>query len=259
MTYPKSDPRLDEIDQRILYALMQDARNTTAASIADLVNVSGATVRNRIQKLEEQDVIRGYPVQIDFERAGGKLTNLYRCNAPVPERGALAQRARSIPSVVNVRTLMTGRENLHVLAVADTTAELQRVSRALTQLDIEIEDEDLVEDEFFSPYAPFDPETGADANEPNDFISLTGEADILELTVHPDAVIAGQSIEAAVRNGVLDDDTLIIGIERDDKELTPHGDTSIEADDVVTILSRNATESDDLDVFRASDAERTRP
>jgi DNA-binding Lrp family transcriptional regulator len=246
------DHRLDEIDRRILHALMRDGRNTTATAIADAVNVSGATVRNRIQKLEESGIIRGYPTQIDFERAGGKLSNLYLCNVPVPERESLARKVRSIPGVVNVRTLMTGRENLHVLAVADTTADLQRISRTLSQLGVEIEDEDLIEDEFFSPYAPFDPNTQTDPAAPNDFISLTGEANIIELTVQPDAPIAGHTLEAAVDADIIDDETLIIGIEREDRELTPHGDTVVEPDDIVTVLSRNAAESDGVDAFRAA-------
>ncbi|NHN42624.1 AsnC family transcriptional regulator [Halorubellus sp. JP-L1] len=258
MTRTSTDHRLDEIDRYILHALMQDARNTTAAAIAESLSVSGATVRNRIQKLEDQGVIREYPTQVDFERAGGKLTNLYRCNVPVPEREALAHKARSIPGVVNVRTLMTGRENLHVLAVGETTAELQRISRTISQLGIEIEDEDLVEDEFFSPYAPFNPDTDREERWPNDFISLTGDADIVELTVQSNAPIVGRSLKDAVQAEILDDDTLVIGIERDDRELTPHGDTVVEADDIVTVLSRASTDADGLDAFRAPAAESTR-
>ncbi|WP_435320289.1 AsnC family transcriptional regulator [Haloarchaeobius sp. TZWSO28] len=257
MTHPNSDHRLDEIDRRILYALMQDARNT-AASIAEEVNVSGATVRNRIQKLEAHGIIRGYPVHLDFERAGGNLTNLYLCNVPVPEREALAHKARKVPGVINVRTLMTGRENLHVLAVGETTRELQRVARNLSQLGIEIEDEDLIEDEFFSPYSPFNPDSQAVEGRPNDFISLTGEANIVEITIQAEAPITGQSIEDAVQQGILDDDTLIIGIERDDQELTPHGDTVVQADDIVTVLSRNTEIGDGLEPFCVRSPDPTR-
>jgi DNA-binding Lrp family transcriptional regulator len=258
MTRTSTDRRLDEIDRRILHALMQDARNTTAASMAESLSVSGATVRNRIEKLEDHGVIRGYTTQVDFERAGGKLTNLYRCNVPVPEREALAHRARSIPGVVNVRTLMTGRENLQVLAVGETTAELQRISRTISQHGIEIEDEDLVEDEFFSPYAPFNPHTGRGEDGPNDFISLTGDADIIETTVQSDAPIVGRSLSDAVQAEILDDDTLVIGIERDDRELTPHGDTVVEADDIVTVLSRARADADGLDAFREPTTEASR-
>jgi DNA-binding Lrp family transcriptional regulator len=252
-----TDYRLDDIDRRILYALMLDARNTTATEIAESLDVSGATVRNRIQNLEEQGVIDEYPVHVDFEQAGGRLTNLYLCNVPVPEREALAQRARSIPAVVNVRTLMTGRENLHVLAVGETTEELQRVSRTLSQLGIEIEDEELVEDEFHSPYAPFGPETDQ-GDAPTDFVSLTGEADIVEITVHEEAAMAGCTLEEAVERGILDDQTLVVGIEREDRELTPHGDTVVRVGDVVTVLSRNPDGEGGLEPFRDPSSEVTR-
>jgi len=62
---------LDEIDRRILHALMSDARNTSAPMIAEGLNVSAATVRNRIERLEEEGVIRGYTAIVDFEQADG--------------------------------------------------------------------------------------------------------------------------------------------------------------------------------------------
>ena len=84
---------------------MQDGQNTLSESIAETVNVSGVTVRNRIHNLEEAGIIQGYLAQVDFERAGGNLRNHYLCNVPVPEREALARRARAVPGVVNVRSL----------------------------------------------------------------------------------------------------------------------------------------------------------
>lgn len=257
MPYSDTDYRLDEIDRRILYALMRKGRKTTAAAIADTVSVSGATVRNRIQNLEEQGIIRGYTAHVDFERAGGKLTNLYICNVPIPEREALAQRARAISGVVNVRTLMTGRQNLHVVAVGDNTDDLHRVSRRLSQLGIEIEDENLVEDEFFSPYTPFNPNGHRQTDAPNDFIALTGQANIVEMSVNSDAPIVNHSLEEASSRGVLGEDTLVIGIERDDQEITPHGDTVIRSDDIVTVLSRTTNTEAELEAFRGLQSEIT--
>ncbi|WP_256300622.1 Lrp/AsnC family transcriptional regulator [Haloarchaeobius salinus] len=247
--------RLDDIDRRILYMLMRESRHTTAAAIAETVNVSGATVRNRICNLEEAGVISGYTAHIDFERAGGNLTNLYLCNVPVPEREALAHRARAIPGVINVRALMTGRENLHVVAVGETTNDLQRVARKLSQLGIEIEDEDLVEDEFFSPYAPFDPDGDGSDRAPEDVISLTGEANIVQITVEGNAPIAGRSLEEASAEGILDSDTLVIGIEREESELTPHGGTEVRPDDIVTVLSRSSANERVLETFRSGNPE----
>jgi DNA-binding Lrp family transcriptional regulator len=246
-----TEHRLDDVDRRILYALMGDARDTTAAEVAETVNVSAATVRNRIHNLEDAGVISGYTAQVDFERAGGKLTNLYLCNVPVARREALAHEARAIPGVVHVRVLMTGRRNLHVLAVGEDTNDLQRIARRLSNLGIEVEDEDLVADEFFDPYGPFAPDQSAEAMGPNDVISLTGDANVIEVTVDADAPIAGSTLEDASSRGVIGGDTLVIAIERDDLELTPHGDSVVRPDDIVTVLSRAGASDDTLDPFQA--------
>lgn len=251
MTYRNNEPRLDEIDRRILHALMRDARNTSAATIADGVNVSGATVRNRIHKLEDAGIIRGYNTQVDFELAEGHLTNLYLCDAPIDQREPLAHEAQAIPGVINVRSLMTGRRNLHVLAVGEDTSDLRRIARSLTDLGIEIEDEDLVEEELFAPYGPFNPDDGTQLPEPSDYINLSGDASVVKVTVTPQAPIAGLSLQDASDKGVIDDETLVIAIERDDQELTPRGDTVIRSDDVVTILSRGGKGTDALDVFNS--------
>lgn len=250
MTYADTDYRLDELDRRILYALMDDARNTTAAAIAETANVSGATVRNRIHNLEDNGVIRGYSAHVDFERADSKLTNLYQCNAPVAERESLAHEARAIPGVVHVRSLMTGRRNLHVLAVGDDTRELKQVARHLSQLGIEIESEDLIEDELFDPYDPYNPDEAISTPELNDFISLTGDSNVIEVTIGSDAPVVGLSLEEASRRGIIGDDVLVIAIERDDRELTPKGDTVVQPDDIVTILSRSASGSESLEPFQ---------
>jgi DNA-binding Lrp family transcriptional regulator len=249
MTVDEKGYRLDDLDRRIIYALMQDGR-ATATSIAKNTNVSGATVRNRIEKLESLGIITGYRAHIDFETAGGNLRNLYLCNVPVPEREALAHEARAIPGVINVRSLMTGRRNLHILAIGESTKDLQRISRSLSKLGVEIEDEDLLEDELFDPYEPFNPDDKSRTPALNDFIDLTGNAKILTVSIAANAPIAGVSLEEANRTGVLDEDTLIIAIERDNKEILPHGDTVIQSDDIVTLLSRHRTDARAIEAFQ---------
>jgi len=257
MSPHNTDHRLDEIDRRILYALMDDARDTSASTLGAEAGVSGATIRNRIKKLEDAGIIRGYSTQVDFELAGGKLTNLYLCDVPVTEREALAHEARAIPGVINVRTLMTGRRNLHVLAVGETTSDLRRIARRLSDIGVHIEDEDLLEEELFAPYGPFDPDDGKEAPEANDFISLTGDASVVEVTVQSEAPIANLTLEDAARQEILDEETLVIAIERDNLEITPHGDTVIRPDDIVTILSRAGEDTETLSTFRDSQTEST--
>lgn len=249
------DHRLDEIDRRIIHALMDDARNTAAPAIAEDVSVSPGTIRNRIAQLEERGIITGYHAGVDFERAAGYLTNLFMCNAPVSERESMARRAQVIPGVTNVRELLTGRRNLHVLAVGEDTADLRRIARALSDLGIEIEDEVLVQDETTRAYAPFGPSDETREAMLTDFISLSGDAEVAEVTVDEDARIAGMNLQEASRREVLDDDALVVAIERDDAVLTPHGDTVVRPDDIITLFSRNGVAEETIAAFRADDDE----
>ena len=244
------DEQLDEIDRRVVYELMADARGTSAPEIAEAVDVSPATIRNRIDRLEESGVITGYHAAVDFEAADGRLTNLYLCNAPVAERESYASKVRAIPGVVNVRELMTGRRNLHVLAVGEAIDDLRRIARAISSLGIEIEDEDLVQTDTSYPYSPYGPDPEADRKTLSDFTSLAGGSEIVEVTASEDAAIAGRPLSGASRRGLLDDDTLVIAIEREGMVLTPHGETRIEAGDLVTLFSRGGISDETIAAFR---------
>ncbi|WP_440989537.1 TrkA C-terminal domain-containing protein [Haloarchaeobius baliensis] len=247
--------RLDEIDRRIIYHLMSDARNVSAPAIAEEVHVSAGTIRNRIAQLEEAGVITGYHAAVDFERAGNHLTNLFICRAPVPERERVAAAALQIPGVVNVRELMTGGANVHVVAVGRDMDDMNRIARAIAELDLEIEDEELVQAEYSRSYQPFGPEDDTHASTFTDVVSLAGDADVVEVTVDEDAPVVGLTLTEAGEQETLPEDVLVIAIERDGEVLTPRGDTTVEAGDLVTVLSRNGTAADALGVFRGHDAE----
>lgn len=118
--------RPDDIDRRIIYRLMADARNTSVPAIAKEVNVSARTIRNRIQQLEERGILTGYHASVDFDRTGARLTDLFICTAPVPERERLVRTVLGVPGVVNARELMSGRENLHVTAIGTDTNDRVR-------------------------------------------------------------------------------------------------------------------------------------
>ena len=243
------DYRLDEVDRRIIYRLMQDSRNTSAPVIAEEVNVSAGTIRNRIQQLEEHGIITGYHLGVDFERVGGKLTNVFVCSAPVPDREKLAKQALQIPGVVNVRELMAGRENLHVAAVGSDMDDITRISRALSTMGLEIEEEDLLHREYQHPYHPFGPEESRQTASITDLISLAGDAEVLELTVHADAPIAGKTLKEADSAGLIDENVLVIAIERDGVTVTPKGRTEIRPDDLVTVFCQNGAADDVLTLF----------
>ena len=63
------DLMLDDTDRRILSVLQRDAR-ASMRRISEEAGVSLGTVSNRVRRLEESGVIRGYTVMLDPEKAG---------------------------------------------------------------------------------------------------------------------------------------------------------------------------------------------
>lgn len=232
--------RVDEIDKRILYQLGADARGTSAPMIAEEVSVTPATIRHRIRQLEEHGIIKGYHADVDYEAIDGKVTTQFTCTAPVDELSRLVSDVGTVPGVVHVRELMAGQMNLVATAIGSDTDDIARITQTLSNLGVTIEREDIVRDEQFQPYQPFDPENGTARTALTDFRSLSGGAELLEFTVSEDAEITGRSLEAANRAGLLPDDVLVVSIERGDRQITPNGDTSIEAGDVVSIFCRDS-------------------
>lgn len=239
----------DELDRRIIYYLERDARNTSAPDVADEMDVSPGTVRNRIGKLEDAGVIRGYHADVDYERVEGRLTNIIRATASASERPHMAQRALEVPGVVGVREVMGGRGNLAVTVVGTDTDDLSRIARKLTNVGLEIEDEALLQDEHHRPYGPFGPGDGVEpVREPFG----VGEGDeVLTVTVEADAPLAGTTLRAANEAGLIDEDVLVVAVERSGTTLTPNGDTVLEPDDLVKVYSSADVPGSTLDAFRA--------
>lgn len=251
--------RIDEIDERILYYLASDARNTSAPMIAEEVDVTPATVRNRIRQLEEHGIVQGYHADIDYESTNGKITTQFTCTAPVGDRSVIANEALSTPGVVNVRELLAGQENLVITAVGTDTDDINRIAQQLSSLGLTIEREDIVRDESVQPYQSFAPEVDRADSAITDFQSVVGGAEIVEFTVPEQAEITGHTLESANQEGLLPDDVLVVSIERGDDRITPNGDTRIEASDVVSIFSPGSFPEQSIEIFEPADETASEP
>lgn len=150
---------LDRIDKRILYALQDDARSVTTTELAADLEVSPSTVSNRIDQLERDGIITGYRATVDYGRAGFPLQVVIVGTVTVTEREAVAEQARDIPNVVNVRELLFGEGNLLVKAVGETNGDLTAVAKALTELGVAVREEILLRDEQFTPLTALQPES----------------------------------------------------------------------------------------------------
>lgn len=233
--------QLDKIDRRILYHLARDSRRTSAPDITADLDVSPATIRNRINQLEERRVIQGYHANIDYEKTGGKLTYLFICSIDTPKREYFAREALNVSGVVHVREMMSGRRNLHIEAIGEDKAEITRIARDLSNLGLEIEDESLVQREYHNPYEPFGPETALSKTVSNltNLRELAGDAKVIDLTVSESADACGHTIRELSEEGRLGEGLLIVAIERGEDVVMPNGGTEIRGGDVVTVLSQD--------------------
>jgi len=241
--------QIDSVDEQILFYLSQEARHTSAPDIAEKVDVSAPTVRNRIRRLEEEGVLRGYHADIDYQKVSGRLTNHYVCSTGNRDREEMAQRVLDVPGVINVREIMSGKGDLRITVVGTDTDDLTRIAQGITSLGIEIDDEDLVHREYFHPYAPFGPRDKEGTSPVTGVAGLAGDADVVEIIVREQAPVAGKTLQEANEEGLIPSDVLVVRINRDQGTITPTGQTLIKQNDFVTIHSRSGITQETLDAF----------
>src|SRR5262245_34866316 len=79
----------DEIDLRILQALLQDAR-ATLKDIADHARLSSPSAAERMRRLQERGVIRAYTIDLDPQSLGYTLQAIIRIR-PLPGKVHIVQ------------------------------------------------------------------------------------------------------------------------------------------------------------------------
>ena len=146
---------LDDVDRSILYLLQRDARNTTAREIGDTAGVSASTVRNRIDQLEEDGIIKGYHPEIDYEAANLPLQVTFVISAPPTELKQYSAKIRAIQGVIDVREMLTGRRNVHVDVVGTNTSDITRITDAIHDIGVEIESSEMMRRRHVQPFNHF--------------------------------------------------------------------------------------------------------
>lgn len=97
-TFVNVESALDETDRRILAVLAVDPRLTTAA-VAREVQMSAPAVRDRILRLEETRVIRGYRIDIDPAALGLPVAAWVRISPGPGQLSKIADLAERTPEV----------------------------------------------------------------------------------------------------------------------------------------------------------------
>lgn len=162
-----NDRPLDDMDRKILHQLQLNARRTDT-EIAEKVDVTSTTVRNRLDKLEDMDVIRGYFPEINYERAGYPLHVMFVCTVDPNELETLAQQILDIRGVVSTRELLGGERNVHVEIVTGSVREIETIRNELVALGMTINSSEIISKTRVQSWDHFYPGTGPDALEDDD-------------------------------------------------------------------------------------------
>ncbi|KUH81494.1 MULTISPECIES: Lrp/AsnC family transcriptional regulator [unclassified Mycobacterium] len=109
--------RLDDTDEQILAALINDAR-ATYADIGERVNLSAPAVKRRIDRMLDYGVIRGFTTVVDRSALGWTTeayVQVFRHGTIAPDR--LRAAWIDIPEVISAATVTgTADAILHVVA-----------------------------------------------------------------------------------------------------------------------------------------------
>ena len=146
---------LDDVDRSILYLLQRDARGTTAEAMADAVGVSASTIRNRIDRLEDDGIIKGYHPEIDYEAANLPLQLTFVISVPPTELKNYSEQIRGIQGVIDVREMLTGRRNVHVDVVGTSSSDITRITDAIHDIGVQIESSEMMRQRYVQPFNHF--------------------------------------------------------------------------------------------------------
>ena len=121
--------RLDDLDKRILQALLVNSR-LSFRQIAKKVGVSVVTVVQRVKRLEREGVIRCYTTMLDHEKIGYELTVIIELTI---SKGKLLDVERKIAKHKNVCAVydITGLTDAMVVAKFRSREELNNFVKSL--------------------------------------------------------------------------------------------------------------------------------
>jgi DNA-binding Lrp family transcriptional regulator len=124
---------MDAIDEKLLAALRENARSSTA-ELARLVGRSRTSVQSRIDRLEKQGIILGYGVRLAPEHSIGAVRAHVMIKVGPKEARAVTAALRTIDAV-RVLHSVSGDADLIAVAVTATVADMDQVIDRIGQLE----------------------------------------------------------------------------------------------------------------------------
>lgn len=116
---------LDELDQKIVRLLIQNAR-MSYSEIGKLVGISRVAVKMRVQALENHGIIEEYTAIINPQKISGAVSCYFEIETKPEAFALVTEQLRQSETITQIYRV-TGRNKLHVHAVAASGEELERL------------------------------------------------------------------------------------------------------------------------------------
>lgn len=116
---------IDQLDARLIGILSRDAR-AGVTEIARELGVARNTVQQRMRRLEESGVVRGYRPDVDLAAAGLEVQAFIALELVQGRLRVVADELCRFPEVLEIH-VTTGREDLLLRVATTTQAKLQEL------------------------------------------------------------------------------------------------------------------------------------
>ncbi|MEM4577104.1 MAG: Lrp/AsnC family transcriptional regulator [Candidatus Nezhaarchaeales archaeon] len=125
--------KLDEVEKAIIRELLANAR-LSFREIARRIGTSTATVANKVKKLEEEGVIKGYTAVVDAEKLGYDIAAVIEI---VISRGKVTEVEEDVARMPNVQAVydVTGQSDAIVIARFKSRTELSKFIKKLLSME----------------------------------------------------------------------------------------------------------------------------
>lgn len=116
---------LDELDQKIIQLLIQNAR-MSYSDIGAEVGISRVAVKMRIQSLERRGVIEEYTTIINPQKISGAISCYFEIETTPEFLLQVTELLRQNETITQIYRV-TGKNKLHVHAVAPSSEEMEKL------------------------------------------------------------------------------------------------------------------------------------
>ena len=118
---------LDELDQKIVQLLIQNAR-MTYSQIGEQIGISRVAVKMRVQALEKRGVIEEYTTIINPQKISGAISCYFEIITEPDQLMLVAELLNAQETITQIYRV-SGKSRLHVHAVASSNEELERLMK----------------------------------------------------------------------------------------------------------------------------------